>query len=1711
MVTLDSSALVDDDSASITADRLSILDAAANARTAAMLTGTHGVVAPPLERATLTLPAPRDLLDDGISFEDHEGETLVTSLLRARAAALAPDADPVAALRAHLELAHAELADGKIDDARASAKLAASLVEHAPPAHALLRTLEAGREPAAIEAQLAHVEHLVAHVSDTLVRADFLAEKGRLLEARSGASVESAAAYAAALALVPDHAGALAGLEAALEATGRWPELAALLGRLAGLAGESLASAWLHVERALIFDRRLGDAGTARAALERAVELAPGIGPVRQAFVDHVVVHRDDARLGSLLESEAGLEKDPARAACLELDGARAHLDAGDEARALKLLEHAHARGRTSKVVDTRVAEELARLLDKAGRHPEALRVRKNALAMISGPRVELLALRAVAATAERAGALPEAVLALERARVLDADDATILEELDRLLVGAGRHDARAVLWMREAALADDTRAKTRALLVAADASAAAGREVDAARHREAAWLADPAAPGVFDALSERLAAAGSREAVAARVELYAKAAERVSDSGKRLHYLEKIAWLWDDVAGDAELAARAYEDVLAIDPHRRSAIAGLASAAARARDGKKLARALLAEAEVSENDEAKTDVRLRAAEALTDVDPERALALAESVAKGPHGSFAMHARELVTRLHSNAGRWELVASSLAARRAAERKKNAKLALALAEAAVFAQRLADPDRALATLEAAREIAPDDPAIASAIIGSLEAKGDQDALRSWLEKLAADSADADTRVASLLRAAELAERTATGGEEAVRLYLLAREARPDELLVTERLLRLGARATVPTGEGSPPVPPLTAAVRSLDTGRAAERTTAETLLSSGARDFMTLRVAERLARPARSAPQLANALALAADVTSGTLALRALSALAAVVAWTLPEGDDLSPWDRLVALGSRDAVVLDDLVRRARARIASGDRPALALAIEATQRRLESAADDSERLLLRIELAHHQHHNGALRDASRSCRDALAIDPSSTSAAVLLALVAAEMGDRRGAVLAASSLADVARSMGARASLLRDAADLSAAEGDVKGAAQLLERALEADPDAVLVAARLAQLLADQGAWSDLARALRRGLFAARSADAVVPMAAELAEVAKTHLHDPVLAIEALERSREIKSDHVPTLLLLAELYIGQRTWDEALRALGDVVNCTSERGEKLIARVGRASILGRVLGRPADAEKELRAALELDPHELRALRALLALPVEITPKERAELLSRLVVAETRPRERLAALLELATVRRELGDEGGAEGALVEAAALAPDAAMLGRLRAAAGGSAEAAARIMGRAVARAREAGAAPGAEWLASLGELELGLGRLDDAIGHFEEALSLEPFREPARLALARALSKKGRHETAAAALTPLLDSSGGGLVDVSFVRQLDEAFTGAGRTQQALVAKELRAIAGDLDEAGQASLRARRAMYVSNSEALSGSTLRSFVMPGGFGKHPIWDVAAIAGGLAGKLARIGLSERGSSTKERVKPKAVHPVRQVFDRLCRTFELFEVELAVSDHVMAPIVACEDVNWVIAPSSLGDWPEPHAIAALARPLARIALGIPWLGALSGEETLAILVAFARQVAPSLEGVPRDRVEPLVPDYEVRARRAIDRKRKKSLDDHEEALSRAPAVALDAFVDAALRTEARAAFLASGDLRASLDAVAITEAGLGEALRTPGRVALAAVLTRPVARDLVAFSMGGDATALRRSLGTLWD
>ena len=1694
-------------------ERASLLHAAANARNAAMLTGTHGVVAAPLDRPSVDLPAPEDVRgidEERKTWEAREGESRAHAVVRARAEALASDdaADAVTRSRAQLDLACSALAEGRDDEARAAAERANAFADGGSvAAHALLRTLSGGR--ADVDAQLVHVDALVRLVSDSRAHADFLVERARLLEAREGPGTtpppNALAAYREALELVPDHPGALAGLESALDRAGAWKELAAHLGRLAGLSPAPAAAAWFHVERATVLDRRLGDVAAARAALERALEQAPDLGPIRQACVDHAVAHRDDTWLAHLLATEALLTRDAAQATRLELDGALALLRVGNAADATKLLERAHARAPSSPVVAARVAIELARLLEKAERFGDALPILESALGHAGDPRAELLALRAIANTAERAGDLERAVLAVERARVLDADDATLLEDHDRLLAAAGRHDARAVIWVRESALVDEPAAKARALLAAARASSAAGREADAAKHREAAWITDPSAPGVFDAIAERLAPHAGSASVDARIALLEQAFAATKEKERRLYYKEKIAWLLDDVAGDPARAARAYTEVLELDPARRSAIAGLASAATRAGDDAGLARALLAEAAVLDDERAASEAKLRAAEALASVDAERALALVGALASAKDPSVGSRARALVTKIHRSQSRWELVVESLAARAEAEKDSAAKIALALAGADVLAHRLGAPGRALETLEAARALAPSDPAVASAILAAVEATGDVERLQTELARLADDAKDAAARVRYFVRAAELAEAPGGSDDEAATLYERARAAMPGEPFVEERLGRLGAR----TAKARDRAGAFLSALRALDTDGELPPVLDE-LLASGKDDFASLRIAERIARRSGSAPRLANALALQVEVAKGLPAIRALSALAALVAWTLPESDDLEPWDRLVAGGSRDAVVLDELARRARSRVRAGDRLAIDLSVAAIQRRLESAADGSETLALSLQLARLRRTAEKLRECAQTCREVLAIEPSCVGAAVVLASVAADIGDRRAAIAAATSLAIATKAPRARAALLRDAADLSAAQGDAKTAATLLEDALVADPDAVLIAARLAQIQSNEGAWADLARALRRGLSEARTADAIVPMAAELAAVAKERLKDPLLAIEALRRSREVKPEHVPALFLLAELHIGQRTWGEALEVLADVVKMSDEREEKLTALNGRASILAKVLDRPADAEIDLRSAMKLDPHDLRALRGLLALRT-IETKERAELLSRLVIAETNREARVAALLELGRARRELGDTDGAEGALVEAAAANPNADMLDRMTHLAGGDPNVAARILGRAVGRARESGNAPGVEWLSRLGELELLLDRVDEAAQHLEEALEIDPFRHGARLALARALAKKGRHETAAAALAPLLDvGTNGSAIDASFTRLLDESFTGAGRVQQAEVARELRAVAGDLDAAGVAVLASRRQASLANGEPLSGHVLRSFVMPGPLGKHPIWEVGALGLSIAGKLSRIALADQGAATRDRVKPKAVHPIRVLFDRACRIFEVADVELAVSDHVSAPTIACEDTIWVIAPSALAEWPESRALAALARPLTRIVLGVPWLGAIPAEEVAAILVAIARQVSPSFAVLPADRVDPMAQDLELRVRRALDRKKRRSLEDLTAALDTAKPITVEALVEAAVRSDARASFLVSGDLRSALSAVAAADAGLLDALRQPSAKALSAVLSRPVTRDLVSYALSGDATALRRSLGTLW-
>jgi hypothetical protein len=186
----------------------------------------------------------------------------------------------------------------------------------------------------------------------------------------------------------------------------------------------------------------------------------------------------------------------------------------------------------------------------------------------------------------------------------------------------------------------------------------------------------------------------------------------------------------------------------------------------------------------------------------------------------------------------------------------------------------------------------------------------------------------------------------------------------------------------------------------------------------------------------------------------------------------------------------------------------------------------------------------------------------------------------------------------------------------------------------------------------------------------------------------------------------------------------------------------------------------------------------------------------------------------------------------------------------------------------------------------------------------------------------------------------------------------------------------------------------------------------------------------------------------------------------------------------------------------------------VLIPESLALQPEPVQMVELARMVARIATGVPWLPDLPAASAHALLCAAVRAVVPHFASDLADRTQrDLIDDEASRVARALSRKQKKMLGEIAPHLSSAgaPIVAhVEALVTALGRAEARAAFIVTGDLLATLDALRNADSQLARDTSNVGTPAIAAVLAHPVAGDAARFALGPTATALRWRAGALW-
>jgi tetratricopeptide (TPR) repeat protein len=1694
--------------------------------------------------------------------------------------------DAVGLGRAHIELAIAsEMVLG--DDARATfhAEAALAVDPACAEAHAMLRRKTHSR--AALPAMLAHLEKELFAATSEPNKVELLAEKARLLDALGESTAEVRATWEQALAHAPNHAAALKGLETVLvtraltgNAPHDWDALAVHLGHMADAYGsEPQLAAWLHVERSQILERRLARVDAARGALEHALELDSGIGPVRSALVRHAAAHADWGTLARLLDEEARLEPSALRAARLELDAATiAAARLGDRALACSLLERAAARAPTVPGVDRRVLDELVRLNEADARWTDAARARRARIRFVTDPAAIAFELRTLAASAERDGDIDTAIADVQRALAVDATDPTLIETLDRLLASTGKQEPRIATWLQEAARTDDAAARVRALMQAAQICDVLGRPNDAIRHLRSAWIAAPGDPEVLDALARLLAPSLSEYAdsgARSLIELYAQAADHAQDRGRKVAYLERVALLWEELLGDASRAARAYQQVLALDPDRRSAVLGLARTAGRAGDAKALAQALIEEARLAQDAPVRLALRTRAAAVLAPEDPSRAMQLVREVLERDPAHDA--ARRLETRLESDAGRWEMAAKSLRARIDLAKSASEKVALWLALAQAQHVRLHKPVDAVTSLEQAAALDPAHPVPPEEIARVLEDHADPRALRDASERLAARARTPDERIRHLMRVAEIEELRSRDDAAAMRTYQRILADAPEEECAAERLARLAARLAQKPSSAlaelaallgrrleAAPSPNATQAISFelaallAESGQEAGRATAllESTLVENADHVPALRTLEALRRRAGDAAPLARVLAKQGEELRDVRArLGALWNLAALEEWKLPVGDPASTYRLILELDPTDPGALEGMLRRELANARRGDPRARKAVVGALRALVPFASDDAARLTLQLRLAlvletsadeaPDAHTADELsREALQRYRDALRIDDLSVSAATGVARLAARLGDAEGALAAASSLAELAIDPLTRARYLVEAAELlmGPQESEELGsrperrhrAAAMLDRALDANPDSVAAARHLAAVLLEEQRGERMVSSFRAALARAKSVDAIVLLGSEIARVARDELQDLTVAIDAMRRVRAAAPQHVPSLLTLAELCIAQRVWPEAVDALEAVVSTAREQAPRLTALFALASIYEKVLAREHDVDRVLRAALAVDSRNPRALRALLrrvaTRPVEDDERaqrarrlEVADLLNRLAEVERDPEQKTSILVELAEVHQRLGDERAAERALVEAVAVSPsNARAFARLAAyfrRPDGSGDHAgyARALAAVIAAGQQLGAVE-ARWFAALGQVEMQwLARTRDGVVHLQRAVALDASLVETRFELAGAHGRVGAHDEATRVLLAMLAPSADPLLaltnPIAALVLLEQSLSAERRREEAIVVSELRNLAGELDEGRCAWLRNRRLPPLETSAgALDRPTMVTHVLPAE-GRHILLEVAAAIAGMESKVLRSDLSEVGIAARDRITPRSGHPTRALLDRVVRQLGVGEVELAMAAPIARTRVLAQDVPWIVVPPSIVDQPEMTQVAILARAVARIAYGVPWLEELPTPHIEAMLIAAARQVVPTYGADDIDATAAkLVAQHEMQIARVLTRRQRKLLEELAPHIaapqSRPPSVG--AFVSSLARAELRTAFLLTGDLLTVIEEIRSADAKLRAATSSPGRAALAAVMTHPLGGDVVRFALTAEATALRRRLGSIW-
>jgi len=1135
-------------------------------------------------------------------------------------------------------------------------------------------------------------------------------EVGELTESRAGDEGAAVKAYAKALQSDATLKPNLWAIRRVFERRALWPNLQKLLDAEIRFAKSPEEKAELFVEKGELLEDRLNDPTGALDCFNRAIEASAASLPAWMALEKIHTRSRDLGQLARVWRGMADATGEPARKVALLIDLARLQDSIGggpDAARAL--LQEALAVG----VDGGRVLDELERIADQSGNKEELLGVLDERARRLTAELAELpierrlheserlVTLRRRQATLARERGEGEGAWSyLQAALAAAPGDPLIVRELSELAESLGRWDELADLLAARVESAPAAR-KIALRLERAEALRRAGKAAEADAVEGEVARDEPGHLGLLIARERAALFSRDWEKLAA---LYAAEAELANSDGTptgkpdpqwAATALVQAAAAYDHLGREAD-AHKALDDARKLVPGFPAAIDALERLYAR---GARYAEyAALAEAELAVESvsparaERLLEVLAMAREALDDL-PGAAQAARRLVELKPE---SVRARVRLYELDRAAQKLPEAADDLKAL-AKLLPEERKIEALLERADLLETRLNDPLGAAASYREVLVLRPGEPRATDAFerLSRRRAKEsgphEQPSREAWDELAAALEREAQAqlqpdRVASaLLKLGEVHERERTDYNDAAEAYRKLLDKVPGHAAALRGLQRAYAALG--------------------DHARRAEALEAEVeALKDSARGEALLRLGElyedTLGKPDRADDAYGRALELGTNSHAALGRLRTAvrarepAALAEAVARLEPlvVGDGVGAAARAVLIDERadlahkagdvdgalarsdEAIELDPQARlpwlaRARLSAQAGEVAALGDALEALAARAAEAALQSalQRRAGLLALSSASRATKTAEAAERRLRAAHALTPSDTTSLVALCAL---VGDPD--------------ALGARAKLAEGAAQVEwhvehgealEAAGRLGDAAQATTRALELDAHhlgALELARRLARAGSDDKAYAAATARLGAEVLEGERAAAFYRDAAETYERIGARREAAGAWRAVLDRTPLDGGAAKQARELLSGLYAEDKDPGALVELYTHRLDHVRGGEDRVRLHLDRATLFFDGGDRDS-AEKDLRAALDLDPDEPEALRRLAELVADKPDggDEAIALFTRFLDDEDDRERRRAALQRLAELFEQAGKVDDAVARLEEAAKLAP--------------------------------------------------------------------------------------------------------------------------------------------------------------------------------------------------------------------------------------------------------------------------------------------------------------------------------------------------------------------------------------------------------------------------------------------------------